>query len=291
VQFSWAPAEASLYPDWKGAYWDNMEMDGEPVLVQNEGQIDFDWGAGAAAAGLPVDNWSAQWTRQVTWDAGTYRFEAIVDDGVRLWVDEDLVLQSWQDGGARKITGEYDFDGQSHKLRVEYYERGGLAEMRLSWEQISGVTPTPTSTPTPTPTATPTPGPTPFPTPDPSYPDWKGSYWTNMELRGTPRLVQNEGQIDFDWGTGSAAAGLPADQFSARWERWVDFEPGTYFFSAQADNGIRVYLDGELLIDEWFSNGQIVYTVERELSGEHYVYVEYYDNGGPALVRFEWEKE
>jgi len=153
-------------------------------------------------------------------------------------------------------------------------------------------TATPTASPTPTPTTPPTPtsGPTPFPTTDPRYPDWKGSYWTNMELRGNPALVQNEGRIAFDWGMGSAAAGLPVDQFSARWERWFDFEPGPYTFFARADNGVRFYLDGVLLINEWYSNGRIMYTIELELSGRHYLQVEYYDNAGPALVYFGWEK-
>jgi hypothetical protein len=285
VQFGYAPAAAKLYPDWKGEYWANLEMAGTPVLVQNEGQIDFDWGLGSAAAGLPVDNWSARWTRQLTLEAASYRFYIVVDDGARLWVDDRLILESWQDGASRELTVDYLWDGKSHQVRAEYYEHGGQAQMRLWWEKL-GV---PTATPAPT--SAPTPGPTTLPTPDPRYPDWKGMYWANMELRGDPKLVQNESKIDFDWGIGSAAAGLPADRFSARWERWHDFAPGTYVFSAQADNGIRFYLDGELLIDEWTSNGKIIYTVKRQLSGPHWLQVEYYDNAGPALVRFDWKKE
>jgi len=294
VQFGWAPLEADLYPDWKGEYWGNVGLTGAPLLVQNEGLIDFDWGLGGAAAGLPVDNWSARWTRELTLEAGAYDVTAVVDDGFRMWVDGVLVLQSWQDGGTRSVTTRLTMDGKPHQVRVEYYERGGEAEMRVQWDKVIAATPTPTPTatrlpsPTPTRTSTPTPGPTPFPTVDPRYPDWKGMYWANMEMRGSPSLVQNEGQIAFDWGMGSAAAGLPADRFSARWERWVDFAPGTYTFSALADNGIRFYLDGVLLIDEWYSNGKVIYTVERQLSGRHFLAVEYYDNAGAALVRFGW---
>lgn len=280
--------------DWLGRYWNNVDMSGEPVLVQNEGQVDFDWGLGSAAAGLPVDYWSARWTRSLKLQAATYRFHVLVDDGARLWIDDKLVLQSWQDGGTRELTADIPWDGKPHAVRVEYYERGGEARMRLWWEVLAPATPTPTPLPTATPTPLPSPtptataGPTPLPTADPRYPDWQGQYWTNMELRGDPRLVQNEGQIDFDWGLGSVAAGMPVDRFSARWERWFTFPAGTYDFSAQADNGVRFYLDGELLIDEWTSNGKIVYTVRRTLSGPHHLRVEFYDNGGPALVRFSW---
>jgi hypothetical protein len=274
VEFGWTSAEAALYPDWKAEYWDNVGMDGEPLLVQNEGQIDFDWGSGAPAAGLPVDNWSARWTREVTLDPAPYLLEAVVDDGVRVWVDDELILQDWREEGAREVTAEHLFDGRPHQIRVEYFEHGGLAEMRLHWTKVGAATP----------------GPTPFPTADTRYPNWKGSYWSNVELRGEPALVQNEGQIDFSWGSGAAAAGLPVDRWSARWERWVDFAPGTYTFSAQADDGVRFYLDGQLLIDEWPASGQVTYTVERELSGRHYLQVEYYEDGGLALVRFGWER-
>lgn len=282
--------------DWLGKYWTNMEMSGEPALVQNEGRIDFDWGLGSAAAGLPVDYWSASWSRPLQLEAGTYRFHVLVDDGARLWIDDKLAIESWKDGGTRELTADIPWDGKSRTVRVEYYERGGEARLRLWWEALAPATPAPTPSPTATPTPLPSPtptataGPTPLPTADPLYPDWKGQYWTNMELWGDPRLVQNEGQIDFDWGIGSVAAGMPVDRFSARWERWYDFPSGTYDFSAQADNGVRFYLDGELLIDEWTSNGKIVYTVRRTLSGQHHLRVEFYDNGGPALVRFSWTK-
>ncbi len=258
IQATWD--RLSAFPDWKGEYWTNPGLRGAPILVQNEGRIDFDWGLGSAAAGLPVDNWSARWTRTLLFEAGTYRFHILVDDGARLWLDNQLILDEWRDGTAREITADYSLSRGEHTLRAEFYEHSENAQMRLWWEKL----------------------------PAPSYPHWKGEYWANMDLSGSPRIVRDEPSIDFDWGLGAPAAGLPADKFSARWERWVDFEAGVYLLYAQADNGIRVYLDGKLVIDAWYSNGQEVHMIDQALGGTHHLVVEYYDNGGAALARFWW---
>jgi hypothetical protein len=110
-------------------------------------------------------------------------------------------------------------------------------------------------------------------------------------LQGDPSLVRNDRNIDFRWGTGPPAAGLPADNFSARWSRQVTFKPGVYRFSSQADDGIRFYLDGNLVLDEWHdSSGEKTYRVEKPLSGSHRLMVDYYESGGQALVKFEWKR-
>jgi hypothetical protein len=256
----WYEQVGATMPDWKGEYYANVTLSGIPVLVQNEGRVDFDWGLGPAAAGLPVDNWSARWSRTLHGAGAAYRFHVLVNDGARLYIDDTLVLDAWQDGGTREITANVTLGAGNHRVRLEFYERTGEAAARLWWEIL----------------------------PPANFPDWKGEYFGNMELSGRPALVQNEGQVDFDWGQGSAGAGLPVDAWSARWSRWVNFTAGTYTLYAQADNGIRVYLDGTLVIDGWYSNGQEVLSYTRSLEGPHRLVVEYYDNGGSALARFWW---
>jgi hypothetical protein len=137
------------------------------------------------------------------------------------------------------------------------------------------------ATPTPTATATPVPGIT----------GWRGEYWSNRDLSGSPALVRNDRSIDFNWSTGSAAPGLPADHWSARWSRSVNFEAGLYRFSAMADDGIRFYLDGQLRINEWHdSSGSEVYSVDLAVSGSRQLVVEYYERSGSALSRFWWQR-
>jgi VCBS repeat-containing protein len=71
----------------------------------------------------------------------------------------------------------------------------------------------------------------------------------------------------------------------------LEFEPGKYRFYARSDDGIRVYLDGNRIINEWHqSGGTEVYTADRTLAGSYLLRVEYYEHEGSAKVEFWWEK-
>jgi hypothetical protein len=128
------------------------------------------------------------------------------------------------------------------------------------------------------------------PTPS-SFPDWKGQYYANRDLSGSPVLVRNDVDVNFNWGDGSPAPGVPADNFSVRWTRTVDFDSGVYRFLARADDGIRVYVSGDLIIDQWHNgNGEQQYSADQTLTGPHPIVVEYYEATGNALVSFTWTR-
>lgn len=120
----------------------------------------------------------------------------------------------------------------------------------------------------------------------------KGEYFTNTTLSGTPALTRDDPAVDFDWGTGSPAGGIPADGFSARWTGTVT-APATaaYTFAATSDDGSRVYLDGKLIVDNWGDHAaQTVKSTPVPLTaGEpHSLRVEYYENAGGASVSVGW---
>ncbi|MCL4862961.1 MAG: SH3 domain-containing protein, partial [Caldilineaceae bacterium] len=251
--------------EWQGEYFDNPVLSGAPRLVRNDFAIDFVWGEGAPAPGLPPDRFSVRWMRNVYLSAGRYRFHILVDDGMRLFVDGDLIIDEWRIGSEREVTAVRTLADGLHQLRVEYFENTGVARARVWWEQAD-------STPT-------------------SFPDWRGEYWSNRDLNGDPALVRNDVEIDFNWGNGAPDPSLPVDNFSARWTRRVTFSPGLYRLWARADDGIRFYLDDQLLIDEWRdSAGSTVYTAEIALDGRYRLEVEYYERGGGALVEFWWQR-
>jgi VCBS repeat-containing protein len=103
--------------------------------------------------------------------------------------------------------------------------------------------------------------------------------------------VRNDEEINFNWGNGSPVVGFPSDDFSVRWIRRLEFEPGKYRFYARSDDGIRVFLDGDRMIDEWHqSGGTEVFTADRTLTGSHVLRVQYYEDEGNAKVEFWWEK-
>ena len=161
--------EPDHFPDWKGEYWSNQNLSGSPRVVRNDRNIDFNWGTGSPDDRIPDDHFSARWTRRYDFSDGVYRFYARSDDGVRVWVNGDRIIDEWHDSTASvTYTADIGLDGRED-LRVEYYENVGGASIRVWWEKISGTaTPTPTSTVTPTSTPTPTGSPTATPTGTPS---------------------------------------------------------------------------------------------------------------------------
>lgn len=271
--------------EWRGEYYNNTALSGAPVLVRNDGGVNFNWGAGSPAANVPADNFSSRWTRSLYFDGATYRFHASVDDGVRLWVDDRLVIDAWYDGAVREVTGDISLGSGMHNLRVEYYERSGSAGVVLWWEKVTNRDDNNNDNDNDNDNGNDNDN------DNDNYSDWKGEYWDNDDLNDNREFARNDEEIDFDWGEG-APRDLPHDDFSVRWSRRYDFNGGRYRFQARADDGIRVYLDGKRIIDEWHdSNGDDLYTVERNLSeGSHKLVVEYYEDSGDALVRFNWKR-
>ncbi|MBS3919496.1 MAG: hypothetical protein KG012_11480 [Deltaproteobacteria bacterium] len=124
---------------------------------------------------------------------------------------------------------------------------------------------------------------------------WKGEYFNNKSLSGTPLMVRDDGTgyLNFDWGTGSPSStcGIPSDNFSARWTRTFYFEGGTYRFSVTADDGVRFYVDGSLKVDRWFDQPAATHAVDVPLSaGNHTLRMEYYETGGQAVAKLSWQK-
>jgi hypothetical protein len=142
------------YPEWVGQYWTNVKLQGSPILSRNDAAINFDWGDGSPVWGMPTNTFSARWTRTLKFAAGTYRFSARVDDGVRIWVDNKLIVDSWADGSVRVVFADYTLTAGNHKIRVDYFESMGDALIKVWWDNVLSLTPTATKTPTLTPTPT-----------------------------------------------------------------------------------------------------------------------------------------
>lgn len=203
---------------WYGEYYNNPDLAGAPARTRNDANVNFNWGFSAPTTGLTSDGFSVRWTRTLSFEEGRYRFNMIADDGARLYVDGDLVINEWRDGSRRQFTAERNLSGGNHSLRVEYYERTGEAIIQLWWEKI------------------------PSPPKPRVFNEWKTEYWANRQLSGSPAFLANSEAINFHWGERAPKVGLPADNFSARWTRTLTFEPGVYLLYAQADDGIRLHL-------------------------------------------------
>jgi len=140
------PPPPPVITAWRGEYYNNVDLAGNPVLVRNDANISFNWDTGAPTLSLPADNFSVRWTRTLSFNEGWYQFHALVDDGVRLYVDDAPIIDSWQDGSPREAIGYQWLSAGNHNLRVEYYEHTGGALIQVWWEQTSAP-PAPPSAP------------------------------------------------------------------------------------------------------------------------------------------------
>lgn len=250
-----------------GVFYTNRDLSGRPVWVSQTQNLSFDWGGGSPNWRIGVDNFSVRWKAKRRFRAGRYRFHTSTDDGVRLWVDGNLVIDRWRDQPPTEWTGNIDLSDGFHWVRMEYYERGGGAVARLWWERIGS-------------------GPISCPN------QYRAEYFNNRTLSGGPTFVQCEGwPISHDWGSGGPGRGVGNDNFSARWTGRAHINAGTYTFVARADDGIRVWVGSDLVVNEWHDQPPTEYRVTRHVNDGYYdIKVEYYENGGGAVAQFRWER-
>jgi hypothetical protein len=266
------------FTGWEGLYYDNAELRGGPALIRDDAEISFDWGEGAPADWMPADNFSVVWTRNITFSPGLYRFNVRSDDGVRVWLDNGLLMDYWEpmEYQYHYVDGVY-LEG-THELRVEYFERAGSARIRFWWELVSSAVPYPTApVPTPMPTSV-TPGP------------WQAEYFNNRDLSGSPTVVRSDAAVDFNWGWDAPAYAVNRDNFSVRWSGTFPFEAGRYRFTTTSDDGVRVTVDGQRVINAWYAM-RGTRTGYADLSaGNHTVRVEYFERLQAAMVRLDWQR-
>jgi glucose/arabinose dehydrogenase len=120
-----------------GQYYASIDLSGTPAFARCDPAVSFGWGLGGPRPGL-VDNFSARWTSTQDLAAGTYRFKARVDDGVRVWVDGALVIDEWHDVTTPTTyqSAKLPLEAGPHDVKMEYYEHTGTAAARLWWVTV-----------------------------------------------------------------------------------------------------------------------------------------------------------
>lgn len=118
-----------------GEYFNDREL-AERHLCRLDATVDFTWAAGSPDPSMGADFFSVRWSGWLEAPAtGTYTFFTESDDGVRLWVNDVLIIDNWtihavhEDSGPISLTG-----GKKHKIRLEYFENGVYAAIRLYWQ-------------------------------------------------------------------------------------------------------------------------------------------------------------
>ncbi|UCF15324.1 MAG: carbohydrate binding domain-containing protein [Phycisphaerales bacterium] len=126
----------------------------------------------------------------------------------------------------------------------------------------------------------------------------KAEYFNNRNLAGEPAVTRVDPQIDFNWSNGdvpgenSPDAAIGVDEFSARWSGELEVDiTETYTFTVGANNGFRLWLDGEPIIDYWdnpTTDSRSSDPIELVAGTSHSIRMEYFEGVDTAIARLSW---
>jgi hypothetical protein len=118
-----------------------------------------------------------------------------------------------------------------------------------------------------------------------SQPGFTTSYFNNRYLSKTPAVVRNEQAINLTL----APQGINTEVFSVRWAGNMNVtEAGTYTFTVEADDGVRMWIDSKLVLNKWYRNNA-TYTFDKTLAkGSHFIKVEYFQQYGTYKAKVNW---
>ena len=265
-------------PVWRGEYYNNGDLNGTPTFTRNDANIAFNWGSGSPGSGINNDAFSVRWSTDIALSPGTYRFYAQADDNIRVIFNFGFqpVIDTFASGVVNQlVTGDITVQqAGTYHIQIDYREVSDAAFAYLSFANLAT-----------------NPGGPNFATPvapiQVGTGAWTAQYYSNTNLSGDPVAIISEGSPSHEWGGNAPLANVPADNFSARWISSQSLAGGTYFVNADADDGVRVWVNGVLLIAQWHAAGGQVYSAQVNLpAGLSYFQVEYYEASGNAYLRF-----
>ncbi len=138
VDVVFAAASAPSSGGLRAEYFDNSDFT-NPRLTRTDPTLNFNWGSASPSAELGADTFSVRWSGTLRPRLSeTYTFSTMSDDGVRLWVNGQLVIDNWTLHGPTRNTGNIALTaGQAYPIRLEYFENAGGATLQWFWRSAS----------------------------------------------------------------------------------------------------------------------------------------------------------
>ena len=127
-------ASSGLY----GEYFGNTSLSGTPE-TRIDPRVLFSWGNGIPIRNIGEDNFSVRWTGYVLPAfSETYTFRLTVEDGGRLWIGDELLIDTWDTGGYSNTTATKTLQaGEYIPIQLEMVEETGRADIFLYWSSGS----------------------------------------------------------------------------------------------------------------------------------------------------------
>jgi beta-glucosidase len=118
----------------KGEYFNNRNVEGTPALTRIDSQLEFDW-PWSPGDGVTDDDFSIRWTGYIQSEKSFDGWLGLSsDDGIRMWVDDQLVIDNWTKGATSMVTTPKNIEaGKKYKVRIEMWEGGWGARAHLRW--------------------------------------------------------------------------------------------------------------------------------------------------------------
>lgn len=244
---------------------------------------DYDWGEKPYSVVNDDDYYAIRW-KGVFFGYGTYTFYASTDDGVRGYLDGSLITFSdgtdcWRDKGVSECSVSSSLVEDYHLLVLDYYEQTDYAAARMGWNPGTGKV---------------------YPLPDGRFmPQGVRSKVYDSPSQGEFGDLlcwSYENQIDFDWGAGGPCNGSVTEYFAIRFSGAILVpSDGNYSICTQSDDGVRLYLDDQLVIDSWIPQGNTEHCLYDDCNntiyltqGPHDFVLEYFERSGAAVVKLGW---
>jgi glucose/arabinose dehydrogenase len=113
----------------------NRTFDRPVTLTRIDEEINFDWGGGSPHESISANFFTVRWLGEITaLFSGYHTFHVTSDDGIRLWVNDFLLIDKWVPQGATEWTGVINFQqGKKYPIRLDYFEEAGAASVKLEW--------------------------------------------------------------------------------------------------------------------------------------------------------------
>ncbi|WP_246200106.1 PA14 domain-containing protein, partial [Salirhabdus euzebyi] len=238
------PFETELDNTWLGEYYSNNNLEGTPYVMGGKNglskikSIAFNWGLKSPYYKIPTDNFSARFTKKADFSAGTYLFSVNGDDGFRVYLDNQLIIDAWPNTGLREKRKTLEVSEGEHEIVVEYFEGAYAANVSFKYEQYNQV----------------------------------------------ETIVGKE--VHYNWDKGSPEYGVSSDYFMTSFDQSGMYGRGDYFIQTFADDGIKVEVNEQKVIDRWTD---FTGTIDKALwldvpEGHHEVKTHYFENVGRAAV-------
>ncbi|MFH1307690.1 MAG: PA14 domain-containing protein, partial [archaeon] len=306
-------SQAKVKEGFKGEYYNSKDLSGKIILTRDDSEINFDWAKGSPDKKININKFSVRWTKTEEFASGKYKFTTRSDDGIRLYIDNKLIINRWNNHAVRTDSAEIILSGE-HEIKVEYFENTGKAVAKLSWDALEIYVEGSCDDRTLNQQCS---------TSKPLFcnngnlvedcekcgcPEYRactngkckidetqfkgfiGEYFNNKDLQGEPVLVRDDSEINFDWKNSNPVSEISKDYFSIRWTKDEQFDAGRYNFRVISDDGAKLYVDDILILDKWKRQSTSSYEAEANLtSGEHEIKLEYYEYTGKSVISLDYE--